>query len=133
MEPQRILVAEDDMDDREIILEAFKIVDPLVQVNFADNGEHVINILSQSFTTETIPCLIVLDLNMPRMNGAQTLKFLKLDPLLKHIPTIIYSTSINHLEKERCLNLGAHAYIIKPVSFKESLETARSFLFLCQV
>jgi CheY-like chemotaxis protein len=68
---------------------------------------------------------------MPKMSGTQILKALKEDSRFKHIPVIIYSTSINPLEKERCLALGAHAYIIKPVSFRESIETAHLFMEFC--
>ena len=75
----------------------------------------------------------VLDLNMPKMNGTDTLKNIKSDPRFSNIPVIIYSTSINPLEKEACMLLGAHSYITKPLSFTESLDTAKLFLKLCGV
>lgn len=132
MEVTRILVVDDDTDDREIIVDALKMVNADVQIDFADNGEEALKILSQPLIPETTPCLIVLDLNMPKMNGAHTLQLLKNDHRLKNIPTVMYSTSINSLEKEKCLILGAHSYITKPISFKESLETAKLFLSLCE-
>ena len=97
----------------------------------AENGEQALAMLHDEVATGSVPCLVVLDLNMPKMGGVETLKHLKHHEQLRHIPVIIFSTSINPLEQERCMQLGAHSYIIKPVSFKESLETARLFLAFC--
>ncbi len=100
---------------------------------FADNGEHVLDILEKNNSASLSPCLIVLDLNMPKINDTQTRSRLKKDQRFQHLPVIIYSTSINPLERERCLILGAHAYITKPISFQESLETAKTFLQFCHL
>ena len=81
----------------------------------------------------TIPQLIILDLNMPKLNGRQTLQWIKNQPELKHIPVIIYSTSLNPIEKDECLSLGAHAYIIKPISYRESVSIAENFLSLTTI
>jgi DNA-binding NarL/FixJ family response regulator len=64
---------------------------------------------------------------MPRLNGTQVLKLLKENDRLKNITVIIYSTSVNHIEKEHTLRLGAHSYVIKPSSYDECLEKARYF------
>jgi len=66
------------------------------------------------------------------LSCTQTLSKIKNDNRFKEIPVIIYSTSINPLEKEKCILLGAHSYITKPVSFEESIETAKIFLQFCQ-
>ena len=95
-----------------------------------ENGEQILAIL-ESDHYEKRPCLIVLDLNMPRLNGTETLRRLKTDQRFKNIPVVIYSTSINPLEKEECMTLGAHSYVTKPVSFKESIEVAKTFVRLC--
>ena len=100
-------------------------------IYFAENGEQALELLDKNYNVAEVPCLIVLDLNMPKMNGTQTLGNLKSDERFKHIPVIIYSTSINPLEKEKCMQLGAHSYITKPISFKESTETAKVFLQFC--
>jgi CheY-like chemotaxis protein len=60
------------------------------------------------------------------------LRKLKGDERFKNIPVIIYSTSINPLEMEKCMQLGAHSYITKPISIKESLDTARLFFRFCE-
>lgn len=123
----KILMADDDPDDREIILDAISTLHPHEIVCFASNGEEVLQILEE-LPSSNDPCLIILDLNMPKLNGTQTLKQLKNNQRFRNIPVIIYSTSINPVEKEKCLNLGAHSYVIKPVSYKESIETVKSFL-----
>ena len=132
MNTPSILLVDDDADDREIIIDALKTLNADVKVTTADNGEAALRILSSLLMPEKTPCLIVMDLNMPRMNGVQTLQNMKRDERLRNIPTIIYSTSVNELEREKCIILGAHSYITKPLSYRECLETARLFLLLCQ-
>ena len=61
------------------------------------------------------------------MNGTETLRALKENEAFKNINTIIFSTSVNEKEKSECLQLGALSYIIKPVRYLESINTARQF------
>jgi len=131
MTVETILLADDDPEDKSIIQDAMETLGAGHVMCFANNGQHALELLHKNFEADSIPCLIVLDLNMPKLNGAQTLANIKSDNRFKDIPVIIYSTSINPLEKEKCLTLGANAYITKPVSFKESIETAKTFLAFC--
>ena len=131
MEVQKILLADDDLEDKAIIQDAMEMLNVMDVLYFADNGEHAWKLLEQMQEDDNVPCLIVLDLNMPKMNGAQVLSKIKGDERFRDIPVIIYSTSINTLEKDKCLLLGAHSYITKPVSFNESIETAKKFLAFC--
>src|SRR5215203_1720242 len=132
MQVRKILLADDDAEDISVIRDAMTLLNVNDIIWPALNGELAWNILQKNFESSLIPCLIVLDLNMPKMNGTQTLSKIKNDNRFKEIPVIIYSTSINPLEKEKCILLGAHSYITKPVSFEESIETARIFLQFCQ-
>lgn len=132
MQIRKILLADDDPDDRAIVQDAMELLGAIDVMVFANNGEQLLDLLKQNFSATSCPCLIVLDLNMPKMNGTQTLTALKKDENFKHIPVIIYSTSINPAEKEKCLSLGAHSFITKPVSFNESRETAQTFLRFCE-
>lgn len=127
----KILLADDDTEDKAIIQDAMETLNSGDVVFFADDGAHAVELLEQAYHQQALPGLVVLDLNMPKLNGAQALKKIKEDDRFKDIPVIIYSTSINPLEKERCLAFGAHAYITKPVSLRESLETAKTFLAFC--
>ena len=127
----KILLADDDEEDKAIMQDAMEMLKAGDILLFANNGAHVLELLEMNMDDAVKPCLIVLDLNMPRMNGTQTLSRLKNNEQFKHIPVIIYSTSINPLEKEKCISLGAHSYITKPISLKESIETAKIFLKFC--
>lgn len=128
MTVRKILLADDDAEDRSIILDAMELLNAADVMMFADNGEELLDLLHTNYSASLSPFLIVLDLNMPKMNGTQTLSKLKSDDKFKHIPVIIYSTSINPVEKEKCLLLGAHSFITKPTSFQECRETAQTFL-----
>ncbi|MBE7169066.1 MAG: response regulator [Williamsia sp.] len=132
MEAFKILLVDDDPDDASIIADVVKDLRSDVHLVFADNGEIAVEMLNENPELQSGVSLIVLDLNMPKMNGTQTLMSLKNDPRFNTIPVVIYSTSINDLEKERCLSLGAHSYITKPLSYKESLDTVSFFIELCK-
>jgi CheY-like chemotaxis protein len=132
MDVKKILLVDDDREDQSIINDALHLLVPDDMLWLAENGEHALEVLETHYKNQQLPCLIVLDLNMPKMNGTQTLVKLKADERFRNIPVIIYSTSINPLEKEKCLQIGAHSYITKPVSYNEGLETAKVFLQFCQ-
>jgi CheY-like chemotaxis protein len=127
----KILLADDDPDDRAIMKDAMDSLEAGNVLCFAENGEQALSILHHGYRPDNRPSLIILDLNMPRMNGTETLRRLKTDERFNKIPVIIFSTSVNPLEKEKCMLLGAHSYITKPVSFKESMDTAKAFLAFC--
>lgn len=125
----KILMVDDDADDRDIIRFSMESINASDTIGFAEDGEQALTILQDDdIALSPVPQLIVLDLNMPRMNGTETLRSLKQDERLKNIPVIIYSTSINPFEKEKCMELGAHSFITKPISYQESLEIANAFL-----
>ena len=131
MESYKILLVDDDPEDRAIIQEAMETIEAGDIIHFAENGEQALEILEQGVQTNQLPCIVVLDLNMPRLNGTETLRLIRANEQLKDISVVIYSTSINPLEKEKCMRLGANEYITKPLSYKESTFTARKLLDLC--
>lgn len=112
-----ILYADDDTDDRSWVSEACKILNCSLNINFVENGRQVIDYLKSQVTR--LPSLIVLDLNMPEMDGRQTLQYLKSNPYYKEIPVAIVSTSGNKIDKEVCKRLGASLYITKPNVYAE--------------
>lgn len=132
MQKWKILLADDDPEDRAIIKDAMEQIEAGDLIQFAENGEQALQILHQQFEQGIYPCLVVLDLNMPKINGTETLYRLKSDPRFRNVPVIIFSTSINSIEKEKCMRLGAHSYITKPVSLHECIETAQTFYRFCQ-
>ena len=131
MDEYKILLVDDDPEDRMITYDGMQELGAADAIRFAESGEMAFALLNEGFSKGIVPRLVVLDLNIPKINGTQILRLLKEDPRFKNIPTIIYSTSVNPQEEQRCLLLGAHSYIVKPVSFREGVNTARMFLELC--
>jgi len=126
----KILIVDDDAEDQMLIKDAFDELHYGEGIHFEDNGETAIKYLQGCLDHNCVPQLIILDLNMPKLNGRQTLKWIKNQEGLKHVTVVIFSTSLNPIEKEECLALGAHSYVIKPISYRESIAIAESFLSL---
>ncbi len=122
-----ILLVDDDIEDREIIQDALGDLGHASIVHFEEDGEKALAFLEHAFQNQSLPAMVILDLNMPRLNGTQTLRRLKNDERLKHIPVVIYSTSLNRIERDECLALGAHSYVIKPASYRDTVATAQRF------
>jgi len=122
-----ILVVDDDIEDHMIMQEYFEDIKYTNAAKFVKNGVEAIHYL-ESQKDDELPRLIILDLNMPIMNGTQTLIHIKHDKKLKNIPVIIYSTSENDAEKRKTLSLGALEYIVKPLTFDEGLVMVSKFI-----
>lgn len=125
-----ILLVDDDAEDQFIFCDAMETVDNTEPVHIECCGIDAINYLS-SLPHDLLPCVVLADLNMPKMNGSELLKQLKANELFKDIPVIIYTTSVNETEKHACLILGAHDYITKPMSYHQSIDVARMVVKLC--
>jgi CheY-like chemotaxis protein len=115
--PKLVLYADDDTDDRSWVSEACRIVGANLELHFVENGRQVLEFLRRA--ERPTPALIVLDLNMPEMDGRQTLQQLKNHPDLKHIPVAIVTTSNNKLDRDVCKRLGASLYLTKPDTHTE--------------
>lgn len=114
-----ILVVEDDEEDQLILLDYLAHGGLEDKVHFVDNGAKAIQYLENIKNPEHLPRVVVLDLNMPVLNGTETLLRIKSTPRLKNIPVIIFTTSENHLEKKKCRDLGAVDYLIKPMTYAQ--------------
>jgi two-component system, response regulator len=122
-----ILLADDDPDDRLMTKEALeesRLLNPLVAV---EDGEELLEYLRRTgrythLIDEPLPGLVLLDLNMPRMDGREALKEIKTDPALCHIPIIILTTSKAEEDIYRTYNLGVNSFITKPVSFNSLVD-----------
>jgi CheY-like chemotaxis protein len=79
-----------------------------------------------------LPCLILVDYNMPGMNGAEILRRLNDDKMLANIPKIIWSTSNSDTYKKLCIDSGADDYIIKPSNIRELTDAIRHMVSLCR-
>ncbi len=108
-----ILLADDNPDDQTFIRDAFTYVKANVELKVLDSGIELLQHL-QIISDEDLPSLIVLDYNMPKMNGVEVLKILLNDIRFKNIPKIILSTSFYQLHIDHCIKMGADGYLIKP-------------------
>ena len=124
-----ILFGEDDLDDQEILEEIFLEVDTSLNLQFFNNGRKVISQLENE--DEQLPCLIILDFNMPELNGAEILKLLGMNHRVKPIPKIIWSTSDALVYKAECLELGASDYLVKPSTINELEAIVKHMLSYC--
>jgi CheY-like chemotaxis protein len=94
-------------------------------ISEAKNGEDALKILEDN---SNFPDLILLDLNMPKINGIEFLTILKKSDDLKHIPTVILTTSDNHKDLEECYRIGVSGYILKPLKFEDYVEKIKRVL-----
>lgn len=135
--PRTILIAEDDPDDRQWIKEALTECQLEHQIRFVVDGEELMDFLLHrgKFTATgnlAYPGLILLDLNMPKKDGRESLKEIKSDPRIRHIPIIILTTSKAEEDTFRTYNLGANTVIHKPVTFAhlvKIMETVTAYWF----
>ena len=123
-----ILFIDDDEEDHLIMFEYFKDLGKEKQIKFTRNGHEALGNLSQVPEGEPLPRLIVIDLNMPVLNGKETLYQLKSNRRFKDIPVVIFSTSENEHEKHKCYSLGAKEYLVKPTTYADGLIIAEKFV-----
>ncbi|MBN9132457.1 MAG: two-component system response regulator [Nitrosomonadales bacterium SCN 54-20] len=119
-----ILLVEDDQVDKMTVVRALKeihVTNPLVH---RENGEEAVHYLQDPANEK--PCIILLDLNMPIMNGLEFLKMIKNNDKLKHIPTVVLTTSEEQQDKINSFDLGVAGYMAKPVDYRQFVEVMRS-------
>lgn len=111
-----IVIAEDDQDDAEFIHSSFLESGQFNSIHLVEDGEELIHFLNSAFPP---PDLILMDLNMPKKNGYDVL--LEISQNLNHqkIPVFIYSTSTNPSYMEKCYELGAKAFLVKPFCLED--------------
>ena len=120
-----ILLIEDDQIEVMKFNRTISKLDLKHKVIEAKNGEEALEILS---IKDKRPDIILLDLNMPKMNGIEFLTILKKDEELKYIPTIILSTSSNHKDLLECYKIGIAGYMIKPLKYEEYMKSIEKVL-----
>jgi CheY-like chemotaxis protein len=112
-----VLLVEDSPGDVRLTLEAFADANPAVDLFVVVDGVEAMTYLKREgvFAQASRPDLILLDLNMPKMNGRQVLAEIKKDESLKLIPTVILTTSNDETDVAKCFQLQANSYLCKPV------------------
>lgn len=123
-----ILLIEDNPDDEELTLLAFEQSDLVTEVIVAHDGVEALDYLFctgkfASRNTEELPALVLLDLQLPRLNGIEVLERMRADNRTKHIPVVILTTSNEQQDLINSYKLGCNSYIRKPVDF-DQFQTA---------
>jgi CheY-like chemotaxis protein len=131
MNHPRIIVVDNDMADHELIRVAFERVNGLDEVLFLISGEDLIEYLDTSEQDQQ-PSLIILDYNMPGLNGDETLRRIKANPFTKDTPIIIYSTSVSSQMRKDMEGSGVLLLMEKGDNVAKLEEQARFFLELIQ-
>lgn len=126
--PIDILLVEDSMEDARLTQEAFKEARILNNLYLVRDGEEALHFLrkEKQYGTVPRPDIILLDLNLPRMNGDEVLAHIKQDPALRRIPVVILTTSRSHDDIARSYDLHANCYLNKPVDLEQFIEVVRS-------
>jgi len=127
MKYKKILLVDDDKDDRVIFTELLATTDADTLLICAENGLEMVALLDET-PDEDLPGMIILDQNMPKMTGKESLIFLKESKRYRHIPAIIYSTyQVKDFFRE-CLELGARDVVAKPDTIQAYREMIEHFL-----
>jgi len=124
LKPISVLMVEDNIDHADLMMDALQSFNVGNLVKHLTDGEQAINYLKNTPPFEDTdqfpkPDIIFLDIRMPRQGGIETLRIIKQDPDLQHLPVVMISTSSANPEVEECYSLGASGFITKPLQFDE--------------
>lgn len=119
-----ILLVEDDQVDTMTVIRALKEIHVTNRLVHLENGEEAVSYLRDPESEK--PCIILLDLNMPIMNGIEFLQVVKHDDHLRRIPVVVLTTSEEQQDKVNSFNMGVAGYMTKPVDYRQFVEVMRS-------
>ena len=114
---RKFALADDDADDAELFCEALAAVNPSIACEHASNGRILLEKISNQ--KSELPDIIFLDINMPEMNGWDSLTELKKHSSLRDIPVVMYSTSSTYRDMQAAKKLGANFFYTKPDNFRQ--------------
>ncbi|HNB24492.1 MAG TPA: response regulator [Candidatus Melainabacteria bacterium] len=126
----KILHVEDNLADSDLLKEAFESIGIEATVQVTHDAKKALSGLEQNLQNQgaNSPDLIVLDLNLPKMDGREMLKRLKEHPQLRRIPVVILSTSNLEQDISFCYENHCNSYIVKPIRFEEYKRIAKNML-----
>ena len=132
MKSRYIIFADDDADDLELITGFFRQFNRDVNVLEFRDGKEVLQFLDDFAPSTSSLLLIVLDINMPRVNGLETLAAIRKHSRFRHIPIVIYTTSINQSDQQLAQKLGA-SWVNKSTSIEGVKQTAKVLAEFCEL
>jgi len=127
---KRILLAEDNENDIELTLTALQESRLRNEVEIVHDGAEALDYIyrrgAYSAREEGLPCVILLDLKMPKVDGLEVLRQIKSDPALRHIPVVMLTSSREEKDLVMSYDLGVNAFVVKPVDFDQFLQAIRA-------
>jgi chemotaxis family two-component system response regulator Rcp1 len=126
--PVEMLLVEDDPGDVRLLVEVMRRSQFHVHLSVAQDGKEALAFLRREGSHADAPCpdLVLLDLNLPRMDGRELLAVMKSDPALKHLPVVILTTSEREEDVVSCYRAHANCYITKPVTLPQFIRVVCS-------
>ena len=131
MNKNTILWADDDMDDLQMMREILQKNGQQFQIVEVNNGREALHFLELAVEQEALPCLIILDINMPVMDGKETLTLIKKNQALSSVPVVVFTTSDSEMDRMFCQKHGTEM-ITKPPNFTSLESTIVKLLKFCK-
>lgn len=130
MKNRYILWADDDIDDLMLMRHVLQDLGDTYEIAEVHNGQEALQYLAEAKAKNALPCLIILDMNMPVLDGKETLAHLKKDEVLNEIPVVFFTTSNSQMDKLFCKHNGVEM-ITKPPQYAELKEAVQKLLKHC--
>ena len=125
----KVLLVEDNPDDRELTLEAFRQRGMAEEIAMVNDGAAALDYLfgrnQYADPRPETPVVVLLDLNLPKLNGSQVLAAIRNNPQTRDLPVVILTTSNQQEDKKTCYDLGANSYVRKPVEYEAFRRVAQ--------
>lgn len=132
MLPHWILIADDDPEDQEMIIEVINQMDNSIHIETVSDGREALTKLT-ALSPHELPALVLLDYKMPYLNASEILESLAGDERFTTIPKMVWSTSGRELDIQRCLKAGASKYFVKPSRSIELRQIVQEILESCYI
>ena len=123
---KKVILVEDNLADVELVRISIRELENPVELVHVGDGQELLNFLKTTVLSEI--AVIMLDLNMPRVSGIDVLRFMHEDPLLKKVPVVMFTTSNSKTDILKCYELGAKAFVCKPLDIFEFNQAIRSIV-----
>lgn len=127
---QIVLCVDDDPDDQMMVLDTILEIDATIRVASALNGIEALSFLQGAKQRGELPCLVIMDINMPLMDGKQALALIKKDEGLSKVPVVMFTTSSSELDRSFAARHGVEL-ITKPIRAKELYHSVKRLLSMC--
>jgi CheY-like chemotaxis protein len=127
-----ILYVEDDEDDQQLIKDSLQKYSHDIEIVIHNNGVEAVSYLNNLSPSDSTPCLIILDINMPKMNGIEALKQIRKNNRFAKIPAILFTTSSQPLDKKFAAEYKA-GFITKPIDAAQMKYIAETFIKYCEI